>query len=672
VIRINCLNALGKIYQQIQTDSALFYSYLALNEAQAKQYTKGKADASFIIAISYAERGDYKSAEQNYRLSISNYEKLSNLDALGWAYLWFGVTLYVQANFQSATKAFIKADELFKKTKNIQGSNQILLYLALNYEESGFYEKAFDLCTKSLNDAKENYNKTFLFYSLLGMGRLYLNVEDYQTALDYYQQANSLAEKLRLQSQICTIVAKFYIGEAYGCMGNLDSSKFYFNQVLTFYKTSPKDSSLLKVSIMMVTESFGELYLRQKDYDKALAHFSSPMKFFLWGNNRVFLMKVLLATVIAYEGKKEYNVALAYARRLLLMAKETGAKKYILYGTNLLWNVYDKMGVVDSAYYYYRQYADMKDSLLNTRHVRQVTLFKEKSENEKEQLQLQLTLQKESLNKKIAVGVLFIVMLLAFIVLRIMILKRKNERHRRELAENELQLQKLKNQKQLSELEMQSLHAQMDHLQKLQETRTQIAADLHDDIGSTLTSISYYSELVKMQLKEDNGSLKPFLDKIGNSAKNTVSAMSDIVWIINPQNDTTTNLINRMKRYASEMLGERNIQYSFNTNEEIEKLKLNMEQRKNLYLIYKEAVHNAVKYSQCSKIEIDFTGTNHEIRLSINDNGKGFDILNANEGNGLTHMKKRAEEIKAQFEICSAQNKGTHIQLICKFTRIGD
>src|SRR5678815_2060619 len=191
------------------------------------------------------------------------------------------------------------------------------------------------------------------------------------------------------------------------------------------------------------------------------------MQFFLWGNNRVFLMKVLLATVMAYQGKKEYKVALAYARRLLLMAKETGAKKYILYGTNLLWNVYDKMGVVDSAYYYYRQYADMKDSLLNARHVRQLTLFKEKSENEKEQLQLQHTLQKESLNKKIAVSVLFIVMLLAFIVLRIMILKRKNERHGRELAENELQLQKLKNQKQLSELEMQSLHAQMDHLQKL-------------------------------------------------------------------------------------------------------------------------------------------------------------------------------------------------------------
>jgi signal transduction histidine kinase len=110
-----------------------------------------------------------------------------------------------------------------------------------------------------------------------------------------------------------------------------------------------------------------------------------------------------------------------------------------------------------------------------------------------------------------------------------------------------------------------------------------------------------------------------------------------------------------MKRYASETLDERNIQYTFSTNEEIEKLKLYMEQRKNLYLIYKEAMHNAVKYE-----------TDYEIRLSIKDNGKGSNILNASAGNGLTNMKKRAEEMKAQFEISSIQSNGTYIQITVK------
>jgi signal transduction histidine kinase len=219
-----------------------------------------------------------------------------------------------------------------------------------------------------------------------------------------------------------------------------------------------------------------------------------------------------------------------------------------------------------------------------------------------------------------------------------------------------------------AELEAQALQAQIAQLKKLQQMRSQIASDLHDNIGSTLTSISYYSELVKMQLKEEDVSLKSLLDKIGNRSRGTVIAMSDIVWIINPQNDTTVNLVNRMKHYAAEMLSERNIQYTINTNEEVEKIALNMQQRKSLYLIYKEAVHNAVKYAQCNKVEIDFLGTDHEVNLNIHDDGKGFDVQHANDGNGLINMKRRAEEINAHFEISSVKNKGTHIQLTCKIT----
>jgi len=472
--RVDCLNELGEIYQATQTDSALYYSYKALNEAKSKRYKKGAAEAFFNLANSYGERGNYKSAEQNFRLSISNYESLANIDALGWAYLWLGVSLYAQSNFQSATQAFIKADELFEKTTDIQGSNQTLFFLALNYEESGLYEQAFELCTKSLNIAQKNNDQQYFFYSLLSIGRLYQNVEDYRTALDYYQQANSFAEKQRLASQICTfcnltMTAKLYIGEVYYCTGSFDSSKFYLDQVLAYCKVNGEDSNARKESIMSVTESLGEFYLKQKDYDKALAYFSEPIKFFSWGNNRNYLMRVLLNTGKAYEGKKEYNAARHYAKMVLSIAKEADSRKYIRDGTGLMWNIYDQQGMLDSAYYYYRQYADMKDSLLNVRYIRQLALFKEQSENEKERLRTQLALQKESFSKKIAVSILSIVILLAFVIIRIIMLKRKNETNKRELAENELQIQKLEGEKkeealkhQATELEMQALRAQMN------------------------------------------------------------------------------------------------------------------------------------------------------------------------------------------------------------------
>ena len=112
-----------------------------------------------------------------------------------------------------------------------------------------------------------------------------------------------------------------------------------------------------------------------------------------------------------------------------------------------------------------------------------------------------------------------------------------------------------------------------------------------------------------------------------------------------------------MKHYAAEMLGAKNIQYTFNTSEAIEKTEIDMQQRKNIYLIYKEAVHNAVKYAQCNTIEIDLLQSDHRLSLNIRDNGKGFDMQQENDGNGLNNMKRRADEINAEFEICSAQNK---------------
>lgn len=203
---------------------------------------------------------------------------------------------------------------------------------------------------------------------------------------------------------------------------------------------------------------------------------------------------------------------------------------------------------------------------------------------------------------------------------------------------------------------------------KLQHMRTQIASDLHDDIGSTLTSISFYTEMIKMQLQEKDTALKKLLDKIGSNARNAVSAMSDSVWVINPNNDITQNLMTRMKNHALEICGERNIECNFETVE-LRQTKLDMLQRKNIYLIYKEALHNAIKYSGCNSIRISFLQTDTELKLSVEDNGKGFDLAKVDGyGNGLDNMKRRAEKIKANFGVETAPGKGTSVILHMKIT----
>lgn len=208
----------------------------------------------------------------------------------------------------------------------------------------------------------------------------------------------------------------------------------------------------------------------------------------------------------------------------------------------------------------------------------------------------------------------------------------------------------------------------INQLLKLQQVRTQIASDLHDDIGSTLTSISFYSEAVKMQLREEDAVIKSMLDKIANNARNMLSSMNDIVWVINPGNDKAEDLLTRMKRHTAELVGERNIPYQFEVEEGRQDLKLNLQQRKNIYLIYKEALHNAVKYAGCSKITINFLLTGEKIILQISDNGKGFRMDPASTGNGLANMKRRAEEINGSFDLQTAPGEGTVVRLSLKIS----
>ena len=198
-------------------------------------------------------------------------------------------------------------------------------------------------------------------------------------------------------------------------------------------------------------------------------------------------------------------------------------------------------------------------------------------------------------------------------------------------------------------------------LLEIERTRTRIATDLHDDIGSDLSKISLLSEVVKMQLKNGNEDNNRLLTTIAETSRKSVDSMRDIVWAINPSRDSLYDLINKMRQFAEDTLIEKDINLIFNAPTEQQKLKISMDTRRELYLIFKEAVNNTAKYSNCSKVEIDFAIIGKEIILIVKDNGKGFDISQDFEGNGLKNMKRRAENLKGKFEIDSTQ--GTNISV---------
>src|SRR5688572_1929723 len=199
---------------------------------------------------------------------------------------------------------------------------------------------------------------------------------------------------------------------------------------------------------------------------------------------------------------------------------------------------------------------------------------------------------------------------------------------------------------------------------KLERLRYRISTDLHDDIGSTLSSISILSEIASKE--KDLRQSGNMMQEIKQNSVTLMEKMDDIVWSINPNNDSIENLMLRIKRFASQLFEAKEIDYSINIDNSIHKARLDMETRQHIYLIMKEAINNLVKYSNCTKAGIRVKYESGHLLIGIDDNGKGFNEHTIQFGNGIISMKKRAEAIQAQIKIITQLNKGTTISLETK------
>ena len=204
----------------------------------------------------------------------------------------------------------------------------------------------------------------------------------------------------------------------------------------------------------------------------------------------------------------------------------------------------------------------------------------------------------------------------------------------------------------------------INQLLKVQTIRNSIAGDLHDDIGSSLSSISIMSQLAKSKSPE----ALSLLNSIGENAAAIQENMSDIVWAINPKNDRFANVLQRMNHFAEEILEAKNIGYNFTGDETHGDLKLSMAKRKNLYLFFKEAINNAAKHSGAKKIAVNILQQNSSVELTIKDDGHGFDYSKIVNGNGMGTLKKRAAEMGGTVNIISTINEGVQIVLTFKIT----
>ena len=218
--------------------------------------------------------------------------------------------------------------------------------------------------------------------------------------------------------------------------------------------------------------------------------------------------------------------------------------------------------------------------------------------------------------------------------------------------------------------------AREDRLVELQKVRTRIATDLHDDIGSSLTQIAILSEVAQQGLKGNGASLQP-LKSIATVSNELVDAMSDIVWAINPEKDHLQDLIQRMRRFASDVLLARSISLDFEAPTYAPDIPLGANPRRAVFLIFKESLANIVKHAQATQVGVNFDFSPQQLILTISDNGRGFAVdelstaLFADQkgGHGILSMKKRAAEMNGRLELKSEIGKGTTIRFELSLTQ---
>ena len=198
---------------------------------------------------------------------------------------------------------------------------------------------------------------------------------------------------------------------------------------------------------------------------------------------------------------------------------------------------------------------------------------------------------------------------------------------------------------------------------ELERVRTRIAADLHDDIGSSLSQIAIISEVLHKQVQPQEQSIARNLSLMARVSREAVDSMSDIVWAINPQRDHLRDLVRRMRRFASETFPARDIDFSFHSPSGEHDVKLGADVRRHVFLIFKESVNNIVRHSGCTSVEVEVKVEGPWLVLKIADNGKGLEGGRPSEGNGLLSMRKRAHSLGGELDVTSGQGSGTTIAL---------
>jgi signal transduction histidine kinase len=630
-------NVLASEYTRTDMPMAKAYLYKSVALAKTLNYTRALGIACTQMVVVQMNTGHPDSA----KIYLLILEKMAADSSHSFAknnyYSAAGLFYRIQGNYKAALPFMIRSlDEsvaIDKENPSPNNSDAVagqLLNIGNTYTDMGDYRNSLRYHLKALESFERTGNKKGESFSYQGVGNDFDHLGQYKTALSYMQAAMVLKRELNDKRGIGTTLAG--MGTVYKELTRYDSAMVYYLEAMKAFR----EMKLVPAEAGIYID-IGSMYVLKNDPVNAEAFLSQA---------KLLAAQIKDSSLSAHadieliELHTHVNQREQAEKRLMSSLKtsiEMGDKNTELLNYQYLSDHYAAEKQFDKALEYSNKFHNAKDSL-QTRDIQvqmknleeQYNLERKEKEIallKKDQLLDQNKLQRQEAFEYGAVLFLVLLLLIGFLIINRYRIVHKGRR-----------------------------------LVEMERMRNHIARDLHDDIGSTLTSINILSKMALQQAHGQDGVVVN-LQKIKDRTSAIMESMSDIVWAINPQNDTLEKMVFRMKEFTAEILEPLNIHYTFKEEGDLSAIKLDIRKRRDLYLVFKEAVNNAAKYSHCRNLDIRLQQDQQSLHLKVIDDGKGFDQQGVRNGNGLANMRQRATALDGVIRVDTGIGRGTGILL---------
>ncbi len=575
-------------------------------------------------------------------------------------------------NLDSALYYYGIAGDLSKKLNDYESMHRYARNYTAALNTKGDFDTSLEVNLWSLALAEEKGDSLNIAKSLVNTANVYNFKGLFEDAIQYYVKAAGYFERLHEEHFLNIIYQN--LGVVFDVTGQFERSLDYASKSVPMSRRVGDSLTHANVLINMAgTLSSMNLY------DSAIRLATDGLSIAERIKNRSVGLNAHLALADIFYSKKEYQKSNAYFQRSLAEAQKLhydesvstalqglamnslatenykDADRYIMQAFEiskrhgvfetlnqqypLIADIKAHLGDHASAYKFLLEYVALNDSLNSaslkkTMHELERKYQVEKKEREMAEKQLELEENKASIQKKnlwLAASVVGIVMIFSLLLYGYRLYKKKQQFH-------EQYVKTLQKEQELAELKA--------SLQGREQERSRIAAEMHDDLGTGVTSILFLAEGLR-QSNEQSAETK----KIVDTARNLMAQVNEIIWSMNSEYDTLEDLVAYIRNTMSEFLSTINLDYEFHVPEEIPSVKLSGIERRNIYLVVKEVINNIVKHANATRVDISFS-FDGQLKIIIHDNGKGIDFSSQRRfSNGLKNMESRMRVVNGNFTI---------------------